>query len=1413
MRMTKAHGKKQHKQILLAVLLMCCVAFTTLYSGIAYAASGNNYDTTPPVLEGVTFVQQGQTVSVNDELEVDVQCYDAESDLRYITLTYGYTGSAGNVWRTVSRTYGAEGNDTFCDTFSYDATTNIAKIKFTLGSTWPADNMFLYGVKLVDTRGNVANKYWDEISYNCTVSDYTYVPGETPDADDHKNVYVDAIYSVDKETLSKDGDVAHVTVSMPADVEVPFDENTTISTNMDGYYNSDDGVYHSSEYQTSQNAVELTYDPAKRCFEGDFAWNEGLLNGTHTLASYSLNVWTKDTTYYLYKDAFMQQTVSINVENATNPEVSLTTEKIKNSDVKQDGYYSTGDVIRFSIPAEGREKIFDNVSVSIEPVADAELINDYISLTYNKDTDCYEGEYTISEDTYPCEWRVATINFSNNMNENGYTNNFYVNYNNAAYFDDNYYFCVMQNNTFSAPIGSVSITIRYIDENNRWQEVTVSKDKVASRQMTYADLLEENKQLVDFDAIANKNGYTLEGFRDSYNTMMNPSSADGLVSLDTPIVFDHNNGSYTSRLVAKYEGVEFLAINSQAYLTKNDTYYMTDKGYEPASYYTMTYDYMQKMIAVPDDATMGQVLNNYIESPKAVDGINFTKWTLNTEGNAYQGVTEETKVSDYAKRFNYDVPSLSVIANYDKNVVTINYSYLGQYTGGRYNYVTSVFVEDDATYEDALETFKENALYKSAAHDDKLTVEGIEIRAWNPTYDPATGTYYSKVIDPQTKITDNVTRIIANTIYNKYKVVCSVNDQSDLRYGRSQAFYVTKGETFDLPTTITDYKDIAWNFYNTVDHMGSTSLNGATSIELKGDTTIYGYGTYTGERYPDPIYSPVYSPEVDDEAPTLSMTIGKKTYDSLSSKKDIKYNTYLTNKDKISLTADDNVGISNISYILTSSPVADGSFDTKNQMASTMMGGNAQTYDKPFTINKDGKYVIYAVAMDASYNYTVVSSNGIVVDSTAPKITGVEDGKTYNGETSFAVVDDNLSKVYINGKEVTANNGTYTLAVKDQEKQTIKAMDKAGNETSISVYVNDKPHEHSYVSQIVNDQYLAKAANCTTPAVYYYACSCGAKSDATYTYGEALGHDFSTEYTIDKEATVDEMGYASRHCSRCNETTGGYAIPKLVTIAGTNNVVSTAPQVKNTTTANTTTLPTTDQQTVTEEKPVVKMAEEKIVETVAAIAEAKAGDKVKVEMNGATVVSKEILKEAKEKDVDVVLQMDGYSWTIDAKDIKGMNLEDINLEVNLHADAIPSKQLSKLAGDNPVTQISLTHEGNFGFAATLSFNLGSEYKDKFGNLYWYDSTGKMIFIDSGLIDEDGNVSLTFSHASDYAIVMKDTDDAETIAAADTGSDSAVANINDTGYVASNHTVLWVVVIIVVALVIVGAVTFTRKRRK
>lgn len=62
---------------------------------------------------------------------------------------------------------------------------------------------------------------------------------------------------------------------------------------------------------------------------------------------------------------------------------------------------------------------------------------------------------------------------------------------------------------------------------------------------------------------------------------------------------------------------------------------------------------------------------------------------------------------------------------------------------------------------------------------------------------------------------------------------------------------------------------------------------------------------------------------------------------------------------------------------------------------------------------------------------------------------------------------------------------------------------------------------------------------------------------------------------------------------------------------------------------------------------------------------------VEVDMGDATVVPVEILEAAKGSDIDVVLKMDGYSWTINGKDIKAANLKEINLEVELNANAIP----------------------------------------------------------------------------------------------------------------------------------------------
>ena len=187
-----------------------------------------------------------------------------------------------------------------------------------------------------------------------------------------------------------------------------------------------------------------------------------------------------------------------------------------------------------------------------------------------------------------------------------------------------------------------------------------------------------------------------------------------------------------------------------------------------------------------------------------------------------------------------------------------------------------------------------------------------------------------------------------------------------------------------------------------------------------------------------------------------------------------------------------------------------------------------------------------------------------------------------------------------------------------------------------------------------------------------------------------------------------------------------------------------------------------------------KLSSDKIQEAVASITTAKAGDTYTVDMSEATVVPKDVLEAAKGKDVDIVLDMNGYKWTINGNNIQADNLKDINLSVDTDSDAIPDDVISELAGNNPVKQISLAYSGDFGFKASLTYNIGSEYAGKYGNLYYYDSTGRMIFQNAGAIDADGNISLNFSHASEYAVVIADYADNSATGSIATGDSSPIA---------------------------------------
>lgn len=164
------------------------------------------------------------------------------------------------------------------------------------------------------------------------------------------------------------------------------------------------------------------------------------------------------------------------------------------------------------------------------------------------------------------------------------------------------------------------------------------------------------------------------------------------------------------------------------------------------------------------------------------------------------------------------------------------------------------------------------------------------------------------------------------------------------------------------------------------------------------------------------------------------------------------------------------------------------------------------------------------------------------------------------------------------------------------------------------------------------------------------------------------------------------------------------------------------------------------------------IAVDRIVQT---INSAEPGEAFEITMGAKTVISKEILEAAKGKDVTLILKMEGYTWTINGMDIQAADLRDIDLRVIKYTSNIPSSTVQALSGGNPTMQITLVHEGDFGFQATLTIDIGAEHSGKYGNLFYHDSAGKMVFIDAGPVDANGNVSLTFSHASDYLIVIAD----------------------------------------------------------
>lgn len=148
---------------------------------------------------------------------------------------------------------------------------------------------------------------------------------------------------------------------------------------------------------------------------------------------------------------------------------------------------------------------------------------------------------------------------------------------------------------------------------------------------------------------------------------------------------------------------------------------------------------------------------------------------------------------------------------------------------------------------------------------------------------------------------------------------------------------------------------------------------------------------------------------------------------------------------------------------------------------------------------------------------------------------------------------------------------------------------------------------------------------------------------------------------------------------------------------------------------------------------------------------------IDVEMNGTTMVPGDIFDTIKGRDVTVVFHMgDGITWTVNGQDVTAAG-KNIDLGVVFGGEAgktIPVEIINNVTGERYSVNLTLVYDGEFGFRATLTVNMDKKNAGFFANLFYYnEQSGELEFICAGEIDSQGEVGLTFTHASDYTIII------------------------------------------------------------
>ena len=171
------------------------------------------------------------------------------------------------------------------------------------------------------------------------------------------------------------------------------------------------------------------------------------------------------------------------------------------------------------------------------------------------------------------------------------------------------------------------------------------------------------------------------------------------------------------------------------------------------------------------------------------------------------------------------------------------------------------------------------------------------------------------------------------------------------------------------------------------------------------------------------------------------------------------------------------------------------------------------------------------------------------------------------------------------------------------------------------------------------------------------------------------------------------------------------------------------------------------------------------------IADLKDGDTSVFDMSNEseTILPAEALQMIMGRNINLIFDFDGYSWAINGQNVK--TSQDLNLQIDENKGMIPSELLLKTADDNQYVELNLSHNGQFGLSADISYYIGKEYEKESATVYYYNEAEKRLEKTTDVrINDNGSINISLEHASNYAVVLNEN------------SENNIGDINEDGKV-------------------------------